>query len=257
MPPDRDPSSPTLMLSQRLQAAWQAQIVQRTKGYCPQALQNEICLSPGSPPPFPLSSDGQHIGLVHKGGFFTAPPVLTWSLMWPSSHLLCLVSLVLVPEPQPCSQCQPAPLLPGFVQSCCRTMRSSWHRELCVRPATLWAGSGRNLLASIYVTELKQQFLTAGLWHQVPAPVSAGGFTFSRRISVLRAPCPATWGDEQTGGPGGRSWGKGLWLHPWRRARFPGSCSCADGICRESEGQRGREVHRVYTRLLPDGSGYA
>lgn len=30
----------------------------------------------------------------------------------------------------------------------------------------------------------------------------------------------------------------------------------ADGICREREGRRGREIRRVNLRLLPDGSGY-
>lgn len=56
--------------------------------------------------PFLLSSDSLHSSLIYKGVFFTAPPALSWSLMWPCSHLLCLVSLVLVPESQSCTQCK-------------------------------------------------------------------------------------------------------------------------------------------------------
>lgn len=53
-------------------------------------------------------------------------------------------------------------------------------------------------------------FSQLALWHQVPTPVPAGDFTLSCKISVRRALCPATWGDEQAGGPGGHSRGRGL-----------------------------------------------
>lgn len=94
------------------------------------------------------------------------------------------------------------PLLPSpLCLSCDGVMHTGWHCEAVSPPAALGARSDHNLLASICVRELNNSFSELALWLQIPAPGPAG-MLLLRKISVLGALCPATWGEEQAGWEG-------------------------------------------------------